>query len=245
MAFGNGRGQPASKLEAKCQTCGLRELCLPAGLSPDDMARLNRIVNSKRTTKRGEYLYRGGSELQSLFAVRSGFLKTCMLHDDGREQVTGFQMMGELLGMDAIGTGKHLSDSIALEDSEVCEIPFAEFERLSQAIPALQKHFHRVMSREIARDYGVMLLLGSMRAEERLATFLLNLSQRFSARGYSSTDFVLRMTRDEIGSYLGLKLETVSRAFSSFQNKELIAVQQKNIQIKNLAGLRDLIGTQS
>ncbi len=180
--------------------------------------------------------------MQSLYAVRTGFLKTCVLHDDGREQVAGFHMMGELLGMDAIGSGKHISDAIALEDSEVCEIPFAEFERLSRDMPALQQHFHRIMSREIARDYGVMLLLGSMRAEERLAAFLLNLSQRFAARGYSSTQFILRMTREEIGSYLGLKLETVSRAFSHFQNEEIISVQNKNIEIKDLERLRTLVG---
>jgi CRP/FNR family transcriptional regulator len=227
---------------AMCQTCGLRELCLPAGLSSTEMEQLDGIVNRKRALKRGNYLYRGGSELQSLYAVRTGFLKTCVLHDDGREQVAGFHMMGELLGMDAIGSGKHISDAIALEDSEVCEIPFDEFERLSHVLPALQQHFHRIMSREIARDYGVMLLLGSMRAEERLATFLLNLSQRFAARGYSSTHFILRMTREEIGSYLGLKLETVSRAFSHFQSEEIVAVQNKSIEIRDVERLRALVG---
>ncbi len=227
---------------ATCQTCGLRELCLPAGLNPAEMEQLDDIVNRKRSLKRGNYLYRGGSALQSLFAVRTGFLKTCMLHDDGREQVTGFQMMGELLGMDAIGSGKHISDAIALEDSEVCEIPFEDFERLSRDLPALQQHFHRIMSREIARDYGVMLLLGSMRAEERLATFLLNLSLRFTARGYSSSQFILRMTREEIGSYLGLKLETVSRAFSHFQSEGIVAVQNKNIEIRDIERLRALVG---
>jgi CRP/FNR family transcriptional regulator len=233
---------PHGHASAMCQTCGLRELCLPAGLSPPEMERLDGIVNRKRSMKRGNYLYRGGSELQSLYAVRTGFLKTCVLHDDGREQVAGFHMMGELLGMDAIGSGRHVSDAIALEDSEVCEIPFGEFERLSRDLPTLQQHFHRIMSREIARDYGVMLLLGSMRAEERLATFLLNLSQRFAARGYSSTQFILRMTREEIGSYLGLKLETVSRAFSHFQSEDIVAVQNKNIEIKDIERLRTLVG---
>ena len=151
-------------------------------------------------------------------------------------------MMGELLGMDAIGSGKHLCDAIALENSDLCEIPFDELEHLSRNIPALQQHFHRIMSREIARDYGVMLLLGSMRAEERLAAFLLNLSQRFAARGYSPTRFNLRMTREEIGSYLGLKLETISRAFSHFQNEGLISVQNKSIEITNPDRLRALVG---
>ncbi len=231
------------QLRSACSTCSLRELCLPAGLDQGELERLDTIVNRKRPLKRGDYLYRAGGTLQSLYAVRTGFLKSCVLHDDGREQVAGFYMMGELLGMDAIGSGKHLCDAVALEDTEVCEIPFHDLEHLSREIPALQQHFHRIMSREIARDYGVMLLLGSMRAEERLAAFLLNLSQRFAARGYSRSRFNLRMTREEIGSYLGLKLETISRAFSHFQSEGVITVQNKNIEIKDLERLRALIGS--
>ena len=185
---------------------------------------------------------RTGGTLQSIYAVRTGFLKSCVLHDDGREQVAGFHMMGELLGLDAIGSGMHMCDAVALEDSEVCEIPFSDLERLGREIPALQQHFHRIMSREITRDYGVMLLLGSMRAEERLAAFLLNLSQRFVARGYSSTQLLLRMTREEIGSYLGLKLETVSRAFSKFQEDGLLDVQQKHVRILDADRLREIMG---
>ena len=232
----------AGHSSATCQTCGLRELCLPAGLELREIDQLNAIINRKRPLKRGEYLYRTGGALQSIYAVRTGFLKSCVLHDDGREQVAGFHMMGELLGLDAIGSGTHMCDAVALEDSEVCEIPFAELERLGREIPALQQHFHRIMSREITRDYGVMLLLGSMRAEERLAAFLLNLSQRFVARGYSSTQFILRMTREEIGSYLGLKLETVSRAFSHFQNEGMISVHGKDIEIKNVDRMRAMLG---
>ncbi len=230
------------QLRTACSTCSLHELCLPAGLDTQELDQLEAIVKRKRPLKRGDYLYRAGGGLQSLFAVRTGFLKSCVLHDDGREQVAGFHMMGELLGLDAIGSGKHLCDAVALENSELCEIPFDELEHLSREIPALQRHFHRIMSREIARDYGVMLLLGSMRAEERLATFLLNLSQRFAARGYSPTRFNLRMTREEIGSYLGLKLETVSRAFSHFQNEGVIGVNNKSIEIKDLDRLRALVG---
>ena len=221
-----------------CSKCGLHEICLPAGLGAHDLERLEGIVNRKRPLKRGDYLYRTGSPLQSLYAVRTGFLKSSVLHDDGREQVAGFHMMGDLLGMDAIGSGKHVCDAVALEDSDTCEIPFGELEQLSRDIPTLQHHFHRIMSREITRDYGVMLLLGSMHAEERLAAFLLNLSQRFAARGYSSTCFNLRMTREEIGSYLGLKLETVSRAFSRFQGEGLISVQQKHVRILDVDGLK-------
>jgi CRP/FNR family transcriptional regulator len=161
--------------------------------------------------------------------------------EDGRDQVTGCQMAGELLGLDGISTEQHTCNAVALEDSEICAIPFVQMETLSREIHSLQHHFHKVMSREIVRDHGVMMLLGTMRAEERLAAFLLNLSQRFTARGYSHSDFNLRMTREEIGSYLGLKLETVSRAFSRFQEEGHIAVQQKHVRILNVTGLKAMM----
>lgn len=230
------------RLQAACSTCSLHELCLPAGLNPGELKSMDRIIDRRRAIKRGEPLFRSGAALHSLYAIRSGFMKSSVLHDDGREQVAGFHMTGDLMGMDAIGTGKHLCDATALEDSEVCEIPLQDLEKLSREIPSLQQHFHRIMSREITRDYGVMLLLGSMRAEERLAAFLLNLSQRFAARGYSSTEFHLRMTREEIGSYLGLKLETVSRSLSHFQARGLIAVQNKHLRILKIDGLREMVG---
>jgi len=233
------------KHQAACSTCSLHELCLPAGLNPGELKSMDRMIDKRRTVKRGEPLFRSGTPLHSLYAIRSGFMKSSVLHDDGREQVAGFHMTGDLMGMDAIGTGKHLCDAVALEDSEVCEIPLQDLENLSREIPSLQQHFHRVMSREIARDYGVMLLLGSMRAEERLAAFLLNLSQRFAARGYSPTEFHLRMTREEIGSYLGLKLETVSRALSHFHAQEVIAVQNKHLRILKIDSLREMVGQHS
>jgi CRP/FNR family transcriptional regulator len=200
------------------------------------------MVNRRQPVKRGDYLYRAGAELRSLYAIRTGFMKSCVLYEDGREQVAGFHMMGDLMGLDAISSDRHMCDAVALEDSEVCEIPFAVLERLSREIPSLLSHFNRIMSREIVRDYGVMLLLGSMRAEERLAAFLLNLSQRFAARGYSPLEFHLRMTREEIGSYLGLKLETISRVLSHFQDEEMIVVRNKRIRITNMDALRALIG---
>jgi CRP/FNR family transcriptional regulator len=229
------------KLKTACSTCSLHELCLFPGLSATEMKSVDQLVDRRRPVKRGDYLYRSCAALHALYAIRTGFLKSCVLHEDGREQVAGFHMMGDLMGMDAIGTSQHLCDAVALEDSEICEIPLHDLEGLSREIPSLQQHFHRIMSREIARDYGVMLLLGSMRAEERLAAFLLNLSQRFAARGYSSTEFHLRMTREEIGSYLGLKLETVSRALSHFQAQGLIAVQNKHLHILKIDELRELV----
>jgi CRP/FNR family transcriptional regulator, anaerobic regulatory protein len=230
------------RLRATCAACSLRELCLPAGLQAHELEKVERLVSQRRRLRKGEHLYSAGMPLAALYAVRSGFLKSCVLHEDGREQVAGFHMTGDLLGLDAIGGGRHVSDTVALEDSEMCEMPFALLEQISRELPCLQQELNRVMSREIIRDQGVMLLLGSMRAGERLAAFLLNLSQRFAARGYSAIEFNLRMTRQEIGSYLGLKLETVSRAFSEFQRRKLIRVRQRNVRIVDPAGLRAVLG---
>jgi CRP/FNR family transcriptional regulator len=231
-------------LKTACSQCNLRELCLPFGLSEQEIDRLDRLIGARRRIKRGQGLYRSGEPFEAIYAIRSGFFKTDVLLEDGRDQVTGFQMAGEILGMDGISGETHTCNAVALEDSEVCVIPFADLEVLSRDVEALQRHFHKVMSREIVRDHGVMMLLGTMRAEERLAAFLLNLSQRFTARGYSPAEFHLRMTREEIGSYLGLKLETVSRAFSHFQDAGYISVQQKHIRLLDIQGLRHLISHQ-
>jgi CRP/FNR family transcriptional regulator len=234
---------PATKkFEVTCSSCNLREMCLPAGLCAEDLERIENVVYARRRLKRGESLFNAGDGFSAVYAIRSGFFKTSLLDHDGREQVTGFFMGGELLGLDGIG-GAHHGTASALEDSEVCVLPYALIEDLSREIPALQRQLHAVLAREIARDHGVMMLLGSMRAEERLATFLLNLSRRFVRRGYSSTEFHLRMTRDEIGSYLGLKLETVSRLFSAFQKDGLIDVQQKHVRIREIEGLERVLAT--
>lgn len=224
-----------------CSSCNLRELCLPVGLSNDSLDRLDNMVATRRNVSRGDTLFRAGDGFQSLFAVRTGFFKTSVSSEDGRDQVTGFQMAGELLGLDGIGTDSHTCDAIALEDSQVCVIPYSQLEDLSREFSELQRQFHRIMSREIVRDHGVMLLLGSMRAEERLAAFLLNLTQRLQARGFSASALVLRMTREEIGSYLGLKLETVSRTFSKFQDEGILEVKQRQIRILDQDKLHNLV----
>ena len=228
-------------IKTACSNCNLRELCLPYGLSEEELDKLDDLVSTRRRVKRGEHLYRAGAAFDAIYAIRSGFFKTDVLLEDGRDQVTGFQMTGEILGLDGISTEAHSCNAVALEDSEVCVIAYDKLEQMSHEIEGLQLQFHKVMSREIVRDHGVMMLLGSMRAEERLAAFLLNMSQRFNARGFSSQEFNLRMTREEIGSYLGLKLETVSRAFSRFQEEGLVAVQQKHIRILNTPGLKRLL----
>lgn len=224
-----------------CSSCNLRELCLPVGLSRDDLEKMDALVATRRSVPRGETLFRSGDAFQSLYAVRTGFFKTCVSSEDGRDQVTGFQMAGELLGLDGISNDRHSCDAVALEDSQVCVIPFGDLEELSREFTDLQRQFNKIMSREIVRDHGVMLLLGSMRAEERLAAFLLNLTQRLQARGFSPSSLILRMTREEIGSYLGLKLETVSRTFSKFQDEGLLEVKQRQIRILDQAGLQHLV----
>ncbi|MBI4754979.1 MAG: fumarate/nitrate reduction transcriptional regulator Fnr [Betaproteobacteria bacterium] len=234
----------SQSLQVACSQCNLRELCLPYGLHSDEVEKLDEMVGMRRRVKRGQHLYRAGEPFESIFAVRMGFFKTGVILEDGREQVTGFQMSGELLGLDGISSESHTCNAVALEDSDVCVIPFSRLEHLSREIESLQHNFHKVMSREIVRDQGIMMLLGSMHAEERLAAFLLNLSQRFTTRGFSPSEFHLRMTRQEIGSYLGLKLETVSRAFSKFQEGNLISVQQKHIHILDIPGLRRILRKQ-
>jgi CRP/FNR family transcriptional regulator len=224
-----------------CSSCNLRELCLPVGLAQPDLERLDELVATRRSVPRGDTLFRSGDEFSALYAVRTGFFKTCVSSEDGRDQVTGFQMAGELLGLDGISTDRHSCDAVALEDSQVCVIPYGQLEDLSREFTNLQHQFHKIMSREIVRDHGVMLLLGSMRAEERLAAFLLNLTQRLQARGFSASSLILRMTREEIGSYLGLKLETVSRTFSKFQEEGLLEVKQRQIRIVDQAGLQELV----
>jgi len=237
--------QIAPGLRAACSQCSLHELCLPVGLDAADMEEVDRLVSTRRKVHRGASLFHAGDPFSALYAVRYGFFKSFITTTDGRDQVTGFYMTGEILGMDGIGSERHTCTLMALEDSEVCVMPFARVEEMSRAVEPLQRHFHKIMSREIVRDQGVMLLLGSMRAEERLAAFLLNLSQRFLRRGFSATEFVLRMTREEIGSYLGMKLETVSRLFSRFHDEELIEVRQKHVRIRDPEGLRALIAPPS
>jgi CRP/FNR family transcriptional regulator len=231
----------APKHEVTCSSCNLRELCLPGGVCMEDLDRVENIVYARRRLRRGDRLFGAGDEFNAVYAIRSGFFKTNLVDGEGREQVTGFFMGGELLGMDGVGAGRYHGTAVALEDSEVCVMPFSLIEAMAREVPALQRHLHAVLSREIVRDHGVMMLLGSMRAEERLATFLLNLSRRFTRRGYSASDFHLRMTREEIGSYLGLKLETVSRLFSQFHKDGLVEVEQKHVRILDIAGLERIL----
>ena len=234
----------SSAIRVACSSCNLRELCMPMELSDDELDKVDGLVASRRRIKRGSSLFRSGDKFTNLYAIRTGFFKTCITSEDGRDQVTGFQMAGEVIGLDGIVNDHHTCDAIALEDADVCLMPFGRIEELSTEIPSLQRHVHKIMSREIVREHGVMLLLGSMRAEERLAAFLLNLVQRLHARGFSRTELVLRMTREEIGSYLGLKLETVSRTFSKFVEEGTVEVKQRHVRILNADALKQLVNPQ-
>jgi CRP/FNR family transcriptional regulator, anaerobic regulatory protein len=230
------------ELKVHCGGCSMRELCLPVGLEPEAMNQLDALITNRTRLKKGATLYRVGELFTGLYAIRTGSCKTTVLAEDGREQIAGYHMLGDIIGLDGIANERHGCEAVALEDSEVCVLPFDRLEELARAVAPLQHNLHQFLSREIGRDQNVMLLLGSMRAEERLAVFLLNLSDRYQRRGYSATEFVLRMTREEIGSYLGLKLETVSRLLSRLQEEGLLQVQGRTVKLLDLPALRQLAG---
>ena len=228
---------PATPLATLCSTCHLRDLCLPCGLTGTETESLDRLMFARRKVAAGQTLYRPGDRFQFIYAVRSGTFKSSLTLAGGREQVSGFHMAGELMGLDGLANGVHASTAIALEDTEVCAIQYSHLSELAAKSGNMQMVLARLMSREIVREHSLMVLLGSMNAEERLAAFLLNLSQRLKARGYSPSEFHLRMSRAEIGSYLGMKLETVSRTFSSFQQQGLLEVDKKHVRITDVEGL--------
>ncbi len=234
QAIGDAQVAP---LRTPCSSFHLCDLCLPCGMTDSDVERLDGLMFGRRKVKAGQTLFDEGDPFQFIYAVRSGTFKSSLTLADGREQISGFHMAGELIGLDGVAYGKHASTATALEDTEVCLIPYVRLAQLAAGSASMQNVVTRLMSREIIREHSLMLLLGSMNAEERLAAFLLNLSQRLKARGYSASEFHLRMTRAEIGSYLGMKLETVSRTFSAFQQQGLLEVDKRHIRIINLDGL--------
>lgn len=229
---------PVNPLRMRCSNCHLGELCLPCGIAGSDLQRLDEFKFGRRKVKTGQILYREGDRFQFFYAVRSGTFKSNLMLADGREQVNGFYMASEIMGLDGVAYGTHASSATALEDAEVCAIPYAQLTELASGNSGLQQVIGRLMSREILREHSLMMLLGSMNAEERLAAFLLNLSHRLKVRGYSASEFHLRMSRAEIGSYLGMTLETVSRTFSAFQQLRLLEVDKRHIRLIDLDGLR-------
>ena len=225
-------------LKASCANCSMHQLCLPMGLDESELNRLDQIIGLRRRIARDERLYQMDEPFRNLYAIRFGHFKTYQVNAGGEQQITGFQMAGELLGMDAISGDRHHCDAVALEDSEVCEIPFTRLEDLFGQVPTLLRHFHRIMSLEITREQNVMLLLGNMRAEQRFAVFLTNLSSRYAARGYSPTSFQLRMSREDIGNYLGLTIESISRLLSRFKKQGWLKVDKREVTLLDPAMLK-------
>jgi CRP/FNR family transcriptional regulator len=228
-------------IRVACRSCTLATLCLPVGLAPEDVERLDDIVKRNRPLHRGDYLFRSGERFRSLFVVKTGSVKTYSPIEEGGEQVLGFHLPGEVIGLDAIEKEVHACSAKVLETSAICEVPFSRFEELSNSIPSLQHQMYRLLSKEISQDTEMLLLLGKKSAEERLATFLLSMSRRLRRRGLSATDFYLSMSRHEIGNYLGLAVETVSRLFTRFQDEGLLKVDRKHVQLMSLDALEELV----
>ena len=230
-----------ASLRSVCQQCGIYRLCLPMGLSTGDMDQLDNIIKRRRPLEKGEHLYREGEDFNSLFALRSGSVKTYINSEEGEEHVIGFKMPGDLLGMSGINGGHYTSSAKALETSSICEIPFEQLEKLGAEIPGLQHHLMEIMSREIQEEHGKIALCNKMPAEARLASILLTLSHRFQERGFSSKDFYLSMSRSDIANMLGLAVETVSRLFTQFQEQGLLKVERKHIQLLDAEALAELV----
>ena len=230
------------KIKAACQDCSLRELCLPLGLAEPDVSSMQDIIKRTRTLTKGEFLYRVGDHLEGLYAIRTGTIKTSEITREGHIQITGFHLPGELLGIDAISNDKHPCDAVALETTVVCEIALDDLEDLARKLPGLQRQLLRIMSREIVQDEALLLMLGKMNADARLAGCLLNLSERFQKLGFSGTHFKLTMSRQDLGDYLGLALETVSRLFTRFQEETLIKVDGRQVELLDIKRLQGLMG---
>lgn len=219
--------------QAHCKDCSLAPLCLPLSLDLADMDALDNIIKRGRPLKKGEFLFHQGDSFGAVYAVRSGSLKTFGLNNGGEEQITGFHLPSELLGLSGVDSERYPVSAQAQETTSVCEIPFDRLDDLSVQLPQLRRQLMRVMSREIRDDQQMMLLLSKKTADERVATFLVNLSTRFSARGYSANQFRLSMSRNDIGNFLGLAVETVSRVFTRFQQGQLIEAEGKEVRILN------------
>ena len=234
-----------SSPQVSCGDCRLSALCLPISLHIDDIDKLDKIVQRGRPLQKGDHLYRAGDDFHAVYAIRSGTVKAVHITDDGLEQVTGFYLPGEIIGMDGIARNRYSNSAIALETASVCEIPFSRMEELSLQMPSLQRHFFQLMSKEITQDQQLITLLSKNSAEERIAALLLSISSRNHQRALSSTHFRLPMSRADIGNYLGLTVETVSRVLSRFQKQALICVDKREIAINDLDKLRKISNAMS
>ncbi len=232
--------QCAHNYQVSCGNCRLNSICLPLALEAEDIDQLDSIIQRSKPIQRNQHLYREGEDFQSVYAVRSGTFKAYRTTDDGREQVTGFYFPGEILGMDGISNNTQASSAKALETAAVCEIPFSSLEKLSSMMPSLQRHFFQLMSREITADQQLITLLSKNSADERVAALMLSISSRNARRKLSAINFRLPMSRVDIGNYLGLTVETVSRVFSRMQKMDILKVDNKEIEILDVDGLKNM-----
>jgi len=228
--------------EPRCMTCSLSSLCLPLSLNLEDIDQLDSIIKRRQPLKKGDHLFRQGDLFDSVYAVRSGSLKNYIMTNDGEEQITNFHLPSELVGLDGVDCTRYPVSSKALETTTVCEIPYSRLQSLASELPDLRNQIFSSMSKEIRDDKQMMLLLSKKNAEERVATLLANLSARFKRRGYSPYTFRLPMSRNEIGNYLGLAVETVSRVFTRFQSLQVIAVNGKEVHITDRPELLQIAG---
>lgn len=234
-------GSSGVALHRGCQECSLSRLCIPIAVSADEINKLEEIIRQGRMHSRGDYIFEQHSSFKSCFAVRSGAIKTFTLSEEGEEQVTGFYLPGEIIGLDSVSMESYSCSAVALERTSVCEIPLDQFESLSARIPSLQHHFFLLLSKEIQESRQLSMLLSKNTAEERIASLILSLSSRFQRRRLSETRFKLPMPRSDIGNYLGLAVETVSRVLTRFQNQGLIRVQGREVEILDISSLQMLL----
>ena len=232
----------SASAQSHCQTCSLSSLCLPVSLQQDEVEKLDNIVDKSRPLHKGDLLFRQGEPLKSIFALRAGSVKTFTVTHDGEEQINGFYFPGELVGLSGIDEGEYPMSAKMMETTTVCEIPYERLDELLGQMPELRRSMMRTMGREIRDDQQMMMLLSRKTAEQRIATFLLKLSSRYQARGYSATAFRLSMSRNEIGNYLGLAVETVSRIFTRFASSGMVRVEGKEIELLDLAALNEASG---
>jgi CRP/FNR family transcriptional regulator, anaerobic regulatory protein len=219
------------RLRQGCAQCSLQQLCLPAGIAAGELVRLDEIVRRRRPMERGERLFRFGDSLSAVYVARDGAFKTVSLSESGDEQVIGFHLPGELIGLDALGTGLHRSEAVALTPANVCEVPFDELANVAAQLPSLQHQLMRVIGQSVGRDHDHMEMLVKRQASERIALFLHGLGERLLHIGQSATDFKLPMSREDIGSFLGLALETVSRGFTRLQDDGVISVLGRRVEV--------------
>lgn len=229
--------------QINCSSCRLNTLCLPISLEMKDIGKLDEIIQRGRPIQKGDRVYHAGDKFRSVYAVRSGAIKTISNTQDGQEQITGFYLPGEIIGMDGLANNSHSNTAIALETSAVCEIPFARLEELSTQLPSLQRRFFQLMSKEITNDQQLITLLSKNNADQRIASLLLSISARNHSRGLSLEDFYLPMSRSDIGNYLGLTIETVSRVFGRLHKNEIIQLDKKHVKITDMTALRNLAFT--